>query len=271
MRTKVDAHDQTDIRHLRHTDLQRDVLTADFTLPRNLPLVPARKARYRCSDDCARCPTSRMPRTSAPVRFGAIAVKTPLVVPRQRIGVMGGSFNPPHEGHAIVASTAIKRLKLDQLWWLVTPGNPLKSNGALAPLADRMAACRTLIAGPKMRVTAFEAQLKTPYTAATLGFLKARYPGVTFIWVMGADNLATFHRWQHWRGIARNMPIAVVDRPGWRLRALSSPAVLSLARKRVPEAASSTLGHHAEPRWTLLSTRLSHASSTQLRANTAGP
>ena len=210
-----------------------------------------------------------MPRTSAPVRFGSIAVKTPLVLSGQRIGVMGGSFNPPHEGHAIVATTALKRLKLDQLWWLVTPGNPLKLNGSLAPLAERIAACEQLILDPKMRVTAFEAQLKTPYTAATLGFLKARYPAVTFIWVMGADNLATFHRWQHWRGIARCMSIAVVDRPGWRLRALSSPAVLSLARKRLPEAQSSTLGHRNRPRWTLLSTRLSHASSTQLRANKA--
>ena len=210
-----------------------------------------------------------MPRTSASVRFGSIAVKTPLVLPGQRIGVMGGSFNPPHEGHAMVATTALKRLKLDQLWWLVTPGNPLKPNGGLAPLTERMAACEKLATSPKMRVTAFEAQLKTPYTAATLGFLKARYPGVTFIWVMGADNLATFHRWQHWRGIARDMAIAVVDRPGWRLRALSSPAVLSLGRKRLPEAASPMLGRHARPRWTLLSARLSHASSTQLREGKA--
>lgn len=125
-----------------------------------------------------------MPRTSAPVSFGSIAVKTPLVQKGQRIGVMGGSFNPPHEGHAIVAATALKRLQLDQLWWLVTPGNPLKSNGSLAPLAERLAACARLAQSPRMRVTAFEAQLKTPYTAATLRFLQRRYPGVTFIWVM---------------------------------------------------------------------------------------
>ncbi len=206
-----------------------------------------------------------MPITSSPVRFGAIGVKTPLVLPGQRIGVMGGSFNPPHEGHAMVATTAFKRLKLDQLWWLVTPGNPLKSNGALAPLDQRVAACRTFAKGRGMSVTAFEAQLKTPYTAATLAFLRQRYPTAIFIWVMGADNLASFHRWQHWRTIASDMSIAVIDRPGWRLRALSSPAGLALAHKRLPEAMAGSLGQHHQARWSLLSARLSDASSTQLR------
>ena len=210
-----------------------------------------------------------MPVTSPPVRCGSIRVKTPLVIPGQRIGVMGGSFNPPHDGHAMVAETALKRLQLDQLWWLVTPGNPLKSHGALAPLAERMAACRAFAHGPGMRVTAFEVQLKTPYTAATLAFLRQRYPAVTFIWVMGADNLASFHRWQHWRAIAREMSIAVIDRPGWRLRALSSPAGLALARTRLPESQAARLGARNHPRWSLLSARLSDASSTQIR-NQAG-
>lgn len=207
-----------------------------------------------------------MPRTSSPVSFGSIRVATPLVQPGQRIGVMGGSFNPPHEGHSIVASTALKRLGLDQLWWLVTPGNPLKSNGGLAPLAERMAACWAMARDPKMRVTAFEAQLRTPFTAATLAFLRRRYPSVTFIWIMGADNLATFHRWQHWRDIARALPIAVVDRPGWRLKALSSPAALTLMPNRHREASARLLARPNRHGWTLLSTRLSHASSTQLRA-----
>ena len=212
-----------------------------------------------------------MPRPPAHNSFGSISVKTPIVMPRQRIGVMGGSFNPPHEGHAIVASTALKRLALDQLWWLVTPGNPLKSHNGLAPLADRLAACATLANDPRMHVTAFEAQLHTPYTAATLSFLTKRYPATTFIWIMGADNLATFHRWQHWRMIARDLPIAVVDRPGWRLKALSSPAARALAKTRLPESAASSLGRYPPPHWCLLSTRLSHASSTQLRAKQAKP
>ena len=207
-----------------------------------------------------------MPLKSQSVRFGSIGVRTPLVFAGQRVGVMGGSFNPPHEGHAMVAATAVKRLRLDQLWWVVTPGNPLKVNDGLAPLATRMAACRALAQGPRMRVTAFEAELATPYTAATLSFLRRRYPGVTFIWVMGADNLASFHRWQHWRTIARDLPMAIIDRPGWRLRALASPAVHALSRRRLPEAQAGILGRAGQPpRWTLLSTRLSEASSTKLR------
>jgi nicotinate-nucleotide adenylyltransferase len=132
-------------------------------------------------------------------------------------------------------------------------------------LAGRMAACRALAHGPKMHVTAFEQALKTPYTAATLAFLRRRYPAVTFIWVMGADNLATFHRWQHWRQIAATVPIAVVDRPGWRLRALASPAARALADRRRPEAQALTLGRTRRVEWTFLSARLSPASSTRLR------
>jgi nicotinate-nucleotide adenylyltransferase len=198
--------------------------------------------------------------------FGAMAVRTPTLGAGLRVGIMGGSFNPPHEGHAMVASTAIRRLKLDQLWWLVTPGNPLKSNNQLAPLAVRLAACRALARHPRMRVTAFEQTLRTPYTAATLGFLKRRYPRVTFIWVMGADNLATFHRWQRWRQIAATMPIAVIDRPGWRFRALASPAARAIASARIPEAQALGLTRSRRARWVFLSTRLSSASSTRLRA-----
>lgn len=207
-----------------------------------------------------------MPRTLPSAAFGSIDVRTPLVMPYQRIGVMGGSFNPPHEGHAVVAATALKRLELDQLWWLVTPGNPLKSHNGLAPLAERMAACAALATDPHMHVTAFEARLKTPYTAATLRFLGKRYPKTTFIWVMGADNLATFHHWQHWRMIASTLPICVVDRPGWRLAALASPAAHALSRTRLPESLAATLGRYPPPHWCLLSTRLSNASSTQIRA-----
>lgn len=210
-----------------------------------------------------------MPRTLPSVAFGSIGVRTPLVMPHQRIGIMGGSFNPPHEGHAVVAATALRRLDLDQLWWLVTPGNPMKSHDCLAPLAERMAACEALTSDPRMHVTAFEAELRTPYTAATLRFLRRRYPKTSFVWIMGADNLATFHRWQRWRDITRDMPIAVVDRPGWRLASLASPAAHALARTRLPESLAMTLGRRPPPRWTLLSTRLSHASSTQIRASRA--
>lgn len=213
-----------------------------------------------------------MPRTSRSIHFGSIGVRTPLVLPGQRVGVMGGSFNPPHEGHAMVAQTAMKRLGLDQLWWVVTPGNPLKSFGGLAPLSERVAACQNLARHPGMSVTTFEAELGTPYTAATLAFLKSRYPSATFIWVMGADNLASFHRWQDWRAIAKTLPVAVIDRPGWRLKALASPAAHALARCRRPEAVASRLGRKgARTGWTLLSTRLCDASSTRLREQVATP
>ena len=203
--------------------------------------------------------------------FGAVRVKTPLVFAGQRIGIMGGSFNPPHEGHAIVAETAVKRLGLDQLWWVVTPGNPLKTNGGLPPLEARTNAARKFARGPRMKVTGFETDLGTPYTAATLAFLHRRYPGVRFVWVMGADNLATFDRWQHWRQIARTLPIAVVDRPGWRLKALTGPAAASLAASRVPEAQAGRLAGLAAPAWTYLTSRLSGQSSTALRAAAGRP
>ncbi len=185
----------------------------------------------------------------------------------QRIGIMGGSFNPPHEGHAIVAETAVKRLALDQLWWVVTPGNPLKSNGSLPPQTDRMAAARAFAHGPKMKITGFEAELGTPYTAATLAFLKSRYPDVHFVWVMGADNLAGFNRWQHWKSIAASFPIAVVDRPGWRLKALAGEAAQLLGHARLDESDARSLAASKPPAWVFLTSRLSEQSSTKLRAN----
>lgn len=197
--------------------------------------------------------------------FGSLRVKTPLVFAGQRIGIMGGTFNPPHEGHAIVAEAAVKRLRLDQLWFVVTPGNPLKSNGDLPPLEERMQAAKKFARGRRMKITAFEADLGTPYTAATLAFLQRRYPAVKFVWVMGADNLASFDRWQHWQAIASSLPIAVVDRSGWRLKGLSGRAGKALAKWRVPESLASRLPCMSPPVWTFLTTRLSALSSTALR------
>lgn len=196
----------------------------------------------------------------------AVTIRPPLALAGQRVGVMGGSFNPPHDGHLIVARTALRRLRLDQLWWLVTPGNPLKAHDGLAPLEQRVAACQSLAGDdPHMIVTAFEAQLGSAFTAETLQFLKRRLPAVRFVWVMGADNLAHFHRWQNWRGIAAMMPIAVVDRPEWRLRALAGPAAQALRDAQVPEAAAAGLAAMAPPAWTFLTSKLSGLSSTDLR------
>ena len=198
--------------------------------------------------------------------FGSLRVRTPLVMPGQRVGIMGGSFNPPHDGHRIVAETAVKRLQLDQLWWVVTPGNPLKSNGGLPPLSARMQAVQKFAQGPRMKITGFEAELGTPYTAATLASLKRRHRGVRFVWVMGADNLSSFDRWQYWRNIARTLPIAVVDRPGWRLRSVARPAAGYLAGTRIPEASASSLALRKPPAWVFLTSRLSALSSTALRS-----
>ncbi len=195
-----------------------------------------------------------------------VTVPTPPAPDGLRIGVMGGSFNPPHVGHLTVARTAIRRCGLDRLWWLVTPGNPLKCHDALQPLATRLDAVKALAADGRMVVTAFEAGLQSSYTAETLAFLKARHARTRFVWVMGADNLATFHRWQNWKEIARMMPLAVVDRPGWRFAALASPAARTLARSRLPEDRAALLPFAEPPAWTFLTTRLSPLSSTELRA-----
>lgn len=178
---------------------------------------------------------------------------------------MGGTFNPPHEGHSVCAITALRRLRLDQLWWMVTPGNPLKTSDGLPSLEDRMAASRSYAASPAITITGFEAELGSPYTYATLRFVTQRLPRVRFVWVMGADNLASFHHWQHWRDIAQTVPIAVVDRPGWHLKALASPAARYLARRRLSEARAGLLAGAKPPAWVFLTTRLSEASSTALR------
>ena len=195
-----------------------------------------------------------------------LLVKTPPAMPGQRIGLMGGSFNPPHEGHVAISQTALKRLNLDRLWWIVSPGNPLKDHAGLPPLKARIATSKALIGqNPRIVVTGFEADLGTSYTWATIEFLKRRYPLVHFVWIMGADNLAQFHQWRNWRRVAQSLPIAVIDRPGWHLGALASPSAVSLARWRVPASLTANLAIRKTPAWTFLPTRLSAASSTQIR------
>lgn len=204
-------------------------------------------------------------RRSAPVRFGSIRAQPPPASPGQRIGLLGGSFNPPHAAHVLISETALKRLGLDRVWWLVTPGNPLKSHGELAPLAERMAACRQLARDPRIVVTGVEAHLPSPFTAATVDVLKLRRPGVRFVWLMGADNLAGFDRWRQWRQIARAVPIAVIDRPRQRFAGLASRAGHWMAPHRLPEAWAPKLPSRRAPAWVLLTGRLSALSSTELR------
>jgi nicotinate-nucleotide adenylyltransferase len=205
-------------------------------------------------------------RKSTVCAFGSIRAKPPLVFPGQCIGLIGGSFNPPHEGHRRISLLALKRLGLDRIWWMATPGNPLKGLGDLAPFRERLAGARALAGDSRIVVTEFEAELPTPYTAATLAFLKTRYPTVRFVWIMGADNLASFHRWRNWRDIFRAVPITVIDRPGWRHRSLASPAAAAFRSAYIPERRAARLPHLCPPAWTLLTGPLSPLSSTELRA-----
>src|SRR5581483_9347996 len=148
----------------------------------------------------------------------------PPHAPGLRIGLFGGTFDPPHQAHLGAALLAMKKLRLDRVWWLVTPGNPLKNTSGLAPLAERIAAARALAHHPRIDVTGLEAVINTRYTYDTVSWLVARCPKVHFVWIMGADNLRSFHRWQKWRQIAQLVPIAVVDRLGPSLYATSGVA-----------------------------------------------
>ncbi|WP_244631118.1 nicotinate-nucleotide adenylyltransferase [Aureimonas sp. ME7] len=182
-----------------------------------------------------------------------------------RIGLFGGSFNPPHEGHLLVAETALRRLGLDRLWWIVTPGNPLKAGRPLAPLAERIAACRDLARDRRIVVTGFEAAHRIRYTADMVELVRARRPNARFVWVMGADNLAGFHLWQSWRAIAQSLPIAVIDRPGATLAPMSSRAARTLWRHRLDERDAPLLPFAAPPAWVFLHGRRSTLSSTAVR------
>jgi nicotinate-nucleotide adenylyltransferase len=182
-----------------------------------------------------------------------------------RIGLLGGSFNPPHEGHALITRLALRRLALDRVWWLVTPGNPLKSLTGLAALNARIEAARELDVGPRVVVTDIEAQIGARFTYDTLRWLKRRAPGVHFVWIMGADNLRQFNLWRHWRAIADLVPILVIDRPGSTLKAISSPAGATLARWRVPERGASRFASMKPPALLFLHGPRSGLSSTALR------
>ncbi len=190
--------------------------------------------------------------------------REPIALPGQRVGLLGGSFDPPHAGHAHISKWALKALRLHQVWWLVSPGNPLKPD-APADMARRIAAGEAIMRHPRVKVTDLEARIGTRYTAATLTELARRYPGVRFVWLMGADNLRGFHRWERWDEIMRMVPVGVLARPGEQLRAGLSPAARRFARWRLPAAQAAGLASHRPPCWTLLSGRMLDLSSSDLR------
>jgi nicotinate-nucleotide adenylyltransferase len=194
------------------------------------------------------------------------SIRLPPYSRGMRIGLFGGTFDPPHAAHRAASLLAMRRLNLDRVWWLVTPGNPLKEAQGLAPLRERLAAAQALAHHPRIAVSDIEAQIGTRYTYDTLRYLLARCAGVHFVWIMGADNLATFHRWEKWRAIARMIPIAVIDRLGASLAANSGCAAHSLARYRVPDSQARALPYRRPPAWVYLHGLKSPLSSTALRA-----
>ncbi|WP_332659047.1 nicotinate-nucleotide adenylyltransferase [Brevundimonas sp.] len=190
--------------------------------------------------------------------------------PGMAVGLFGGSFNPAHDGHAHVAETALRRLGLDRVVWLVSPQNPLKDARDSAPLEERMASARAAAKlaadGRAMLVSDFETRAGTQWTIDTLRALTARHPGVRFVWLMGSDNLASFHRWRGWTDIMRMMPVAVIARPGSQLDSRTAPAAARFASARVPAARARLLADLKAPAWTYLTAPLNPRSSTALRA-----
>lgn len=200
-----------------------------------------------------------------PETIEARYLRMPHVERGMVVGLFGGSFNPPHEGHVLVADISLRRLRLDQLWWMVTPGNPLKDHRHLAPLEQRLRQSEAITPDPRIKVTAFEKTIGQSYTARTLEIVKARNPGVHFVWIMGADNLQGFHRWQSWQTIARTFPIAVIDRPGSTLAYLSSKMARTFDHARIDEEDAGALAFRKSPAWTFIHGPRSPLSSSALR------
>lgn len=184
---------------------------------------------------------------------------------QRRIGLLGGSFNPAHGGHRAISLHALAALELDEVWWLVSPGNPLKEAAGMAPLPARLASAERVARGTRIRPTAIEARLGTRYTIDTLRALKRRFPDHKFIWLMGADNLLQFDQWRDWRGIARAIPIAVIARPGYSRAARASAAMGWLRRFVRPASQRKSWTTWRPPALVLLRFRPDKTSATRIR------
>ncbi len=190
----------------------------------------------------------------------------PIAYRGQKVGLLGGSFDPPHAGHLHITHQALRRFRLDWVWWLVSPGNPIK-NDAPATLERRIGAARGIVAHPRVQVTDIETRLGTRFTAHTIVQLQSVYPGVRFVWLMGADNLIGFHRWDRWQTILDSVPVGVLARPGQQLRAGLSPVARAYARFRLPQGAGRILATQVAPAWILAGGPMVEVSSTEIRAS----
>lgn len=187
----------------------------------------------------------------------------------RKIGLLGGSFNPAHEGHRAISLEALKRLGLDEVWWLVSPQNPLKPEAGMAPFAERLEEARAVARHPRIRVTDIEARMGTRYTADTLKRLKTRFPRARFVWLMGADNLLQISDWKDWTRIFHAVPVAVFARPTYCLKALAAKAARRFAGNRLRESASRTLAGREPPAWVFVHNRPYPVSATEIRARRA--
>lgn len=198
-----------------------------------------------------------------------MTVNFPIALPGMCIGLLGGSFDPAHEGHVNLTEIALRQFDLDRVWWLVSPGNPLKQHGP-RPMAERLTAANAIMQDPRVEITDIEERLGTRMTADTIAALQRLYPGVRFVWLMGSDNLLQFNKWDRWREIAARVPIGVLARPGTRLAARLSPAAQIMKRARLPEAKARKLPLMKPPAWVLLNMHMSPLSSTAIRQSRKG-
>lgn len=182
-----------------------------------------------------------------------------------RIGLLGGSFNPAHEGHRHISLVAQRRLGLHQVWWLVSPQNPLKPEQGMAPFAKRMESAQAMAGHPAIVVSDIETQLGTRYTADTIRQLITRAPATRFVWLMGADNLVSFPKWHRWTTIMETVPVAVIARPGYSLKARLSPAANRYADRQIPIEQAAQLADAKAPAWVFIEDQPTPASSTQIR------
>ena len=193
----------------------------------------------------------------------------PFAMPGMRIGLFGGSFDPPHSGHLHVSLEALKRCRLDRVWWLVSPGNPLKQ-GAPAPISERLEAARRCARHPRLQVSGIELELGTRFTSETLNTLRSVYPGVRFVWIMGADNLAGFHLWNDWRWILENFPVAILGRPNQKLRAAGSVAARTYRQYWLVPTGAGLLASSGTPCWSMLDGPTLEISSSGIRNRNSG-
>ena len=189
----------------------------------------------------------------------------PFLRPGMAVGLLGGSFDPPHDGHVHITREALRAFGLDRAWWLVSPGNPLKARGP-APIGARLDACRQIMRDPRVTITDIECRLGTRITAETIAALQELYPGVRFVWLMGADNLASFHRWKDWRFIMENVSVGVLARPGDRISARMSPAARLYGARRLSARDSHLLARADPPAWCFVNVPMMDLSSSEIRA-----